>query len=129
MKERVKAVRKNLKMTQQAFADELHVARNYITLIETGSSPVTDKFLYNVCSTFHVNEEWLRTGEGEMFKTLDRESEVARIADIMLREIEPSVKNTLIRMVADASEDQLQLLVDSAKKFVENLDDKETPAE
>lgn len=126
MNERVKQVRKNLGLTQQAFAEKLHVARNYITLIETGATPATDKFLYNVEATFGVDGNWLRTGEGEMYKALDREDEAAKIVDQYLNEVEPSIRNALHRIIADASEEELELILGCAQKLVDEM--KEPPA-
>lgn len=67
MHERVKRLRAALSMTQQTFADELGLKRNSIAQIESGLRNPSNSVVNNICKTFGVNEDWLRTGEGEMF--------------------------------------------------------------
>ena len=67
MDERLKELRKELRLTQQAFADRLGVKRNTVATYETGKSNPSDAAVLLICREFHVNEEWLRTGNGEMF--------------------------------------------------------------
>lgn len=66
--ERVKAVRKALGLTQQKFADALHISRNNIATYEIGKASPGDPTIALVSRTFNANEQWLRTGEGEMLK-------------------------------------------------------------
>lgn len=67
--ERVRELRKALKLTQIEFGKRIAVGQGYLTNIENGQRPVTEKILKLICKEFNVNEQWLRTGEGEMFKT------------------------------------------------------------
>ncbi|MBR3624733.1 MAG: helix-turn-helix domain-containing protein, partial [Selenomonadaceae bacterium] len=67
MKERIKKLRKELKLTQQGFADKLGIKRNTIANYELGRNAPVDSVLALICRTFRVNEEWLRAGVGEMF--------------------------------------------------------------
>ena len=69
MNERIKKIRKEKKLTQQKFADMLKTSRNNIAGYEAGSRMPSDAAINNICITFNVNENWLRSGEGEMFKT------------------------------------------------------------
>ena len=68
IKERLKEIRKELHITQQEFADRLGVKRNTVATYETGKSNPSDSAVSLICREFNVREEWLRTGEGEMFK-------------------------------------------------------------
>lgn len=68
MKDRIKKLRKYLDMTQQEFADRIGVKRNTIGQYEIGRNEPIDMVINLICREFDVREEWLRTGEGEMFK-------------------------------------------------------------
>ncbi len=67
MNERVKQLRKTLGLTQQEFAQQIGLNKVTISSIETGHRDLTDRNISIICSTFHVNESWLRNGENEMF--------------------------------------------------------------
>lgn len=76
--ERVKYLRKSiLKLTQDDFANKLHMKRSTISVMEIGKISVTDRNIITICETFNVNEHWLRTGEGEMFRKQSEEEEIA----------------------------------------------------
>ena len=64
---RVKAVRNQLDLTQIEFGSKTGISQGHLTSIENGKRTVTEKTLKVICATFGVNEEWLRTGKGEMF--------------------------------------------------------------
>lgn len=66
--QRIKKLRRNLDLTQQEFAERISVSRANIGKYETGISEPSAAVLSLICREFGVREEWLRTGEGEMFK-------------------------------------------------------------
>lgn len=68
VKDRLKKIRSSLHLTQQEFADRLGIKRNTVATYETGKSNPSDSAVVLICREFDVREEWLRTGEGEMFK-------------------------------------------------------------
>lgn len=75
---RIKKLRKvHLKLSQQEFADKLLLKRNSIAHFETGVRNPSDRTIITICETFNVNEHWLRTGEGEMFRKQSEEEEIA----------------------------------------------------
>ncbi len=51
-------------MSQAKFAKALSMSNGYIAGIELEHNKVNDRIVKLICFTFHVNEEWLRTGEG-----------------------------------------------------------------
>ena len=67
MNNRLKKLRKHLNLTQQDFADKIGVKRNTITNYEVGLRFPSNSVISLICKEFNVNEEWLRTGNGEMF--------------------------------------------------------------
>ena len=71
MKDRLKALRKSLDITQQEFADKIGIKRNSYANYETGRNTPIDAIIVSICREFGVNEEWLRHGTGEMYKKKD----------------------------------------------------------
>lgn len=80
IKDRVKAVRLENGLTQKMFAQRLGIAQTSYSSIETGASPVQERYIISICSEFHISEAWLRTGEGEMYDNPE-EQLVQRLAD------------------------------------------------
>ena len=66
--ERIKKLRKTLDLTQQEFAERLGIRQNTVAKYETCRGTPTRSVVSLICREFHVNEEWLRTGDGEMFQ-------------------------------------------------------------
>ncbi len=67
MNERIKKLRKALDLTQKEFAERIGMKRNSIALIENGRN-TSEQTIFAICREFNVNEEWLKTGAGEMFR-------------------------------------------------------------
>lgn len=66
-KEQLKALRKSVNLSQEEFGKRLGVGKSAISYLESGRSNLTDQMIILICKEFNVNEDWLRTGEGEMF--------------------------------------------------------------
>ena len=70
--ERIRYLRKDvLGMNQTEFAERLGLKQGSFSSIESGSSTVTDRTIKAICMVFNVREEWLRTGEGEMYSSAE----------------------------------------------------------
>jgi transcriptional regulator with XRE-family HTH domain len=66
---RIKDVRKTVGLTLDAFGNRLGVSKAAISRLENGFNALTDQMCIAICREFSVNEQWLRTGEGEMFSS------------------------------------------------------------
>lgn len=71
---RVKQVRQELKISQAKFADTISISNGFIAGIELGNRKVNDRIVKLIASEFNVNEDWLKTGDGEMFKEAQDQS-------------------------------------------------------
>lgn len=60
-------MRKVLKLTQQEFANRIHISRGALATYEVGRNEPLDAVISLICREFNISELWLRTGEGEMF--------------------------------------------------------------
>ena len=66
--ERIKELRGALRFTQTEFGEKLGLKQNTVGQIENGQRNVTDRTIKLICSVFNANEEWLCSGQGEMFR-------------------------------------------------------------
>jgi transcriptional regulator with XRE-family HTH domain len=64
---RIRLIRKTLGFNQGEFARLIGLTQTALSLIELERVALTEKNIKLICSTFAVDEGWLRTGEGEMF--------------------------------------------------------------
>jgi hypothetical protein len=56
-------------MTQTNFSKAIYVSNGYTAEIENGHRVANDRIIHLISLTFGVNEQWLKTGNGEMFST------------------------------------------------------------
>lgn len=73
MNERLKLLRQTLRMTQVAFGARIGVSHSAIVEYEKGTRNPSAPAVITICREFNVNEDWLRTGRGEMFNQRARD--------------------------------------------------------
>lgn len=76
MVNRIKTVRETLKLSQREFGEKLGVSRDVISNIEYGRVQPKELLLNHMCQLYNINEDWLKTGEGKMFKTPEEISKI-----------------------------------------------------
>lgn len=79
MNERIKAVRRHYHLTMSAFGSRIGIKNSSISLLESGKNNPSERTILAICREFNVNEEWLRTGKGDMFNQ-DEPSILARLS-------------------------------------------------
>lgn len=72
MNTRIKEVRKYLNLTQEQFAKEIGLKQSSYSDMENGNYQITERTIITICLKFNVNEDWLKTGKGEMFNNIDK---------------------------------------------------------
>lgn len=72
-------LRKELGLTQEKFGEKMGMSYAAVSLIELGKTTINEKHLKLLAGVFGINEDWLRTGNGGMYKE-DRPPD----SDIML---------------------------------------------
>lgn len=128
MKDRLKALRNELNLTQQAFADRIGVKRNTVATYEMGRNEPTDPVIKIICDTFHVNEVWLRTGEGEMRVEIPKDDELMALINKSMNEESGEIRRRIATAVMNLSPEQLRACTDWIKDTF-NLVDAPKPAE
>lgn len=124
MNERIKELRKNLKLTQQEFADALNIKRGAVANYEIGRNEPIDAVISLICKTFNVNEEWLRSGAGDMFLELPEEDEEAAYVSELLEDSD----NDLYKLIKEImhtyhelSSKSKEVIRDFSAKLRENI--------
>ena len=67
--QRVVKIRKTLGYSQDKFAEGIKLSRSFQGGIEANHRKVNDRLIKMICLIYGVNENWLKTGAGEMFDT------------------------------------------------------------
>lgn len=67
--ERVRAIRKSLKMTQKIFASSLGIVQSFLCAIEKGKKTPSNTLLIAAQHKYNINPIWLESGQGEPFST------------------------------------------------------------
>lgn len=67
MNNRIKTLRKTLKLSQEAFGKRIRIAGASVSRLESGENKPSEQTISLICSSFNVSESWLRTGDGDMF--------------------------------------------------------------
>lgn len=119
MNTRVKLLRTELGLSTRKFAEELNLTAGTISLIENGKRNLTDRSISDICRIYHVNELWLRTGEGSMFQERTREVEIAEMTAAMYKADENDFRYQLMKLIAQLTPDQVHTL----REIVELLHD------
>lgn len=119
MYKRLIKLRKELNLTQADFGLKINLTRSSIANIETGQRGLTDRTISDICRVFNVNEEWLRTGDGPMFrpkKGLDNEL-AEHIADLIKTDDE--LTKAFILELLKLSPEEMEVI----KKILLNVND------
>ena len=106
--ERIRYFRKDvLNMTQADFANKVKISRSNLGNVETGRISVTDRLLIDICNAFSLSENWLRTGQGEMYEETESTLFAAFAKQYDLSEAEQKAARYLLQL---SSQERQQIL-------------------
>ncbi len=106
MNDRIRELRKTLKLSQKEFAQKIGLKQNAISYMEKKGATVTEQNIKAICSQFSVNENWLRIGSGNMF--LESEKKQREFFDIF-NQLSPALQDYLIRTAKDLLDTQAKM--------------------
>lgn len=110
MKDRIKELRTKLNKSQTDFAKSISVSRSAVCKMESGENYPSEQTIHLICTEYNVNDDWLRTGKGEMFIEVSQEEEIANLTYKLLTEESDSFKNRLISALSRLTDEQWDLL-------------------
>ena len=113
--ERIKQIRKESGLTQSQFAEQIGLRQNSIALLESGKRMPSDQTILSICREFRVQQEWLRTGEGEPFRAPEVDAQLAAFLAEITDGDSSDFQKRFVSMLSRLRPDQWALLEDMAK--------------
>ena len=108
MKDRILAIRKYNHMKQEEFAAVLGINRASVSYMESGKNDPSATTFRLICMKFHIREEWLRTGEGEMMSGPGDLLMDKLTAEYDLTPLQRKITENFLRLSSEDREDLLQ---------------------
>lgn len=120
MKDRISLVIKSEGITKTEFAKRLNVSQAFVSQMCSGTAKPSDRTISDICREFAVNEDWLRTGIGEMREAITPEEE---IAELVARAVHGSsdFRRAVIRMICTRTDAELEVLDKMLQDLYETL--------
>lgn len=119
LNQRLLELRKDKKLTQAEFASKLNLSRSAVSNYEYGKTDVPDRTVKDICRVFNVNEEWLRSGVGDMYRPpIEQGNELVElIADLV--QMDDDFSKQFIIEYLKLSDDEKEVI----KKVIRNVKD------
>lgn len=117
MNARIKLIREDVGLTQEEFGKRIGSARNTIANYETGNRTPSNAVITSICREFNINEEWLRTGEGEPRKKRTRNQEIGAFVNDVMDCSDENFKKRFVSALAKLDEKDWEALAIIAEKI------------
>lgn len=101
--EKIKAVRKQLNLTQQEVADKLGVSKQYLSKVENGMTELSKEKIVTFCNEYKISFEWMFGTASQMFR--QEEDYVSRI------------------LYSDQDQKNFQIILDAYGIYIEGIKD------
>ncbi len=103
------------------FARKVGLTPAYISKLGKQPDAVpSDRTIADICREFNVNEEWLRTGKGEMFIPKSRTDEITAFVGDILRD-ESDFRQRFISVLARMTTDEWKILEKKILEIAEEI--------
>lgn len=106
LKDRIKEVRKSVKLNQSDFGAKIGVKGNTVGNYELGLRSPSDAIIFSICREFGISEVWLRTGEGEMYLPKSRSEQLISFFSDILKMDDDDFIRSFCTALASMDKDQ-----------------------
>lgn len=121
--DRIKSVRISENLSQEEFGKRLNLSRSIISCYEKGLREITERSIKDIVREFNIDENWIYTGEGDMYRKMTEDEEFAYMVGALLVDDEED-KRKFIRLMLDLDESYWPIvteLIEGIKKRDEHL--------
>ena len=117
MKDRLFYLRKTvLKLSRAKFGIPIGMSDGEIKNIETGLTQLKENKIPLICNAYNVNEEWLRTGKGEMFLPKSRGQEIGEIVNAAAQHDPETAAKFFSSLLEEMSDAEIILMYEIFKR-------------
>ena len=121
---RLRAIRKDQKLSQEEFGTRIGITRSAICNYESGTRPISEQVVLAVCREFGVSETWLRHGLGEMYRTKEKGAIAQLIAEYNCSNFEGDLLKSYFQMDQKEREQFVQAMYRLIVPFSKSLEGK-----
>ena len=121
MADRISKVIRDKEKTKTAFSDRINVSQAFVSQMCSGLKVPSDRTIADICREYDVNEEWLRTGQGDPYVQLSRDEELAQFFGNVMKGEDPDFRRRLLSVMSRLTTDEWALLERMAWKLVDEL--------
>lgn len=125
--ERIRQLRKSLDLNQTEFGRNIGLPQSVVTAWEREARIPNERQIILISSYYNISRDWLEKGDGEMFKEMTVDEELAFIfGKAMSEDADPRRKKLLksiINIVNSIPDEALSMVGDYAKQISAALED------
>ena len=118
MKDRIKAIRKHLHLTQSQFGEKIGVKGNTVTTYESGDRYPSNAVIDLICAKFSVSEKWLRTGSGSMFYDREQNISLSYFLGETLADANDPIYKRFVIALSKATPEELKAVEQLAERII-----------
>lgn len=122
MNNRIRKLRKELNLTLDKFGEKIGLKKSSLSQIENGRCAITEQTIKSICREFNVNENWLRTGEGDPHIQMSEEEELMQWAGRVLSKQNSDFQHRFVKMLMGLTDEQWQIFEDKVRELASNPD-------
>ena len=113
---RIKELRKHLNLSQRAFGEKIGVSRDVIKNMELELVETKEHFIKLISKEFNINEDWLKTGDGNMSLATPSDDELMFLFAEAAKAENEVLKNSILSL-KKLTNDELLFLIEMIKKI------------
>lgn len=121
MQDRIKKIRKAHGLTQTEFGSRIGVKGNTVTGYENGLRTPSDAIVLAICREFCVDEIWLRTGVGDMYRKMSKGEALAAFMGDVLGSGDDDFRRRLTIALSSLSAGEWQMLEQVTDRLLDSL--------